>query len=292
MGAIRLDGTTPGYPSLEAVVRGAGLAVRLWDGWQDNGRSSGGFESLLGVVVHHTASPPTQSFDNDWRYCAVGHQDAPVANMLLGRDGLVGIHAGLASNHAGKGGPWAASKGTVPLDSANSRMLGIEAQNNGTGELWAGVMLEAYEVLVAALCEAYGFVPATDSPAHFQWAPTRKIDPWGGSAGTAGFDYTGPDEWRMPGFTSNVAARMGGAQPPEDDDMPRPYLVQTREDGAVYSCDGAYVQYRHVRNAGSLDRIRADMRAKGYDDALNLISLEQLTDQGVRIGPAPGEPDD
>jgi hypothetical protein len=212
IGSVWLDGRLAAYPALDVVVRGAGLKVRTWDG-------SGGFEQLLGVVVHHTASPPTTSFDNDWSYCAVGHQDAPVANMLLGRDGTVGIHAGGASNHAGKGGPWAASKGTVPLDSGNSRLLGIEAQNAGTGESWAPVMVDAYERLVAALSDAYGFVPATDVPAHFQWAPTRKIDPWGGNTPTPGYPYTGPHPWTMAGFTANVAARMGGQLPPPEGDL-------------------------------------------------------------------------
>jgi hypothetical protein len=110
MGAIWLDGRLAAYPALDVVCRAAGLHVRTWAGWQNISRSSGGFEQLLGIVVHHTASPPTSSFDNDWSYCAVGHPDAPCANMLLGRDGTVGIHSGGASNHAGKGGPWAATK--------------------------------------------------------------------------------------------------------------------------------------------------------------------------------------
>jgi len=219
VGSIYLNGTTPGYPSIDQVIRDAGLALSLWDGWEWNTRSSGGFEQLLGIVVHHTASGSGTSFQNDWSYCAAGHQDAPVANLLLGRDGQVGLHSGGASNHAGKGGPWLASGGTVPLDSGNSRMIGIEAQNNGVGELWSAEMLGCYELLVAALCEAYGLLPATDVPAHFEWAPSRKVDPWGGSLATAGYPYTGPREWDMGGFTANVAALMAGEVPPQEDDM-------------------------------------------------------------------------
>ena len=216
MGNIWLDGRTPGYPALDQVIRNAGLALKLWDGWQYNSRSSGGFESLLGTVIHHTAGSATGSFDNDWAYHAVGHADAPVANMLLGRDGLVGLHAGGASNHAGKGGPWTASRGIVPLDSANSRMLGIEAQNTGTGEYWPEQMIDAYERLLAAINNAYGLNPMLDEPAHFQWAPSRKIDPWGGNQSTTGFPYTGPHSWDMGGFNQNVAARMQGVPHPPD----------------------------------------------------------------------------
>lgn len=205
---IWIDGSQSKYPPLDAVVRAAGLHVRLYEGWKDRSRNSGGFSQLLGVVVHHTASPPHQPFEVDWRYCAVGHKDAPVANMLLGRDGTVGIHAGGASNHAGSGGPWQCSRGYIPLNSGNSRLIGIEAQNNGVGEEWAVEMVEAYEILVAALCRAYDFQPETDVIAHFQWAPTRKIDPWGGTVGTPGFPYTGPHKWDMTGFRGNVRKRM------------------------------------------------------------------------------------
>ena len=159
MGSIYINGTTAGYPSIADVIRDAGLVLELWDGWEWNTRSSGGMTDLRSIVVHHTASSPSTSFQNDWSYCAAGHQDAPVANLLLGRDGRVGCHSGGASNHAGKGGPWQASRGTIPLDSGNSHTIGIEAQNSGVGELWSAQMLGCYEVLVAALCDAYGLVP-------------------------------------------------------------------------------------------------------------------------------------
>ncbi len=224
MGAYWLDGRVAGYPSLADVIRGAGLTLRTWEGWQNRARGSGGFDAVWGVVAHHTASPPTSSFDNDWRYCAVGHPDAPVANMLLGRDGTVGLHAGGASNHAGKGGPWPTSQGTIAADLANARAIGIEAQNNGVGELWAPVMVDAYERLVAALCSAYRLIPAPDVWAHFRWAPGRKIDPWGGSTATPGFAYTGPRQWlwdATSGFPAGVARRMAGTPgpTPEDDDV-------------------------------------------------------------------------
>lgn len=212
MGSIWLTGSNA--PNLETVCRDAGLSVQTWSGWQTRSRSSGGYNppGPTGVVVHHTASPSTQSFQNDWSYCAVGHPDAPVANMLLGRSGQVGIHAAGASNHAGKGGPWNTSRGTIPLDSANSYTIGIEAQNNGVGENWAPEMVAAYEVLVAALCSAYGMDPIRDIMAHFEWAPSRKIDPWGGNTPTPGYeDITGPREWIMNQFRQEVKDRQGGS---------------------------------------------------------------------------------
>ena len=110
---------------------------------------------------------------------------------------------------------------TIAADDANRFAVGIEAQNSGVGELWAPVMVEAYERLVAAICSAYGLNPATDVWAHFRWAPGRKIDPWGGSSATPGFAYTGPRQWLWDatgGFPAGVARRMTGPPGPEGDD--------------------------------------------------------------------------
>jgi hypothetical protein len=109
-------------------------------------------------------------------------------------------------------------QGVIPLDSANSRTIGIEAQNNGTGEAWAPVMLDAYERLVGALCSAYGLNPDQDVPAHYEWARAGKIDPWGGSTATPGHPYSGPRSWAMAQFSEYVRSTMGGTPPGKDDD--------------------------------------------------------------------------
>jgi hypothetical protein len=301
VGSVYVNGTTPGFPSLADVVRATGLPTRLWSGWEWNTRSSGGFEGdVFGVVVHHTASPATQSFDNDWAYCAAGHQDAPVANMLLGRDGTVGIHSGGASNHAGSSeGPWQSSKGTVPTSSANSRMLGIEAQNAGTGsEPWAPVMLDAYEILVAALCDAYQLDPFRNLPAHAVAGPgwtARKVDPLGDTPDPAAHPYAARDAtWDMPQFWSIVAARMGGAPPPGgDDEMPKPFmsaLIQaTGADGtlpgAVYLTDQIGMTFHWVPNETTLKDLQYALRVAGLSDAIQVVDNRAAF--GVLIGPDP-----
>jgi len=80
-------------------------------------------------------------------------------------------------------------------------------------------MVEAYEILDAALCKAYGIAPLSDIMAHFEWAPTRKIDPWGGNSPTPGFSYTGPFEWHMNGLRQNVQNRTGAGPPPEEETL-------------------------------------------------------------------------
>lgn len=232
MGAIYLDGMTPGYPSLAAVIAGAGIGVEVAPGWERTARSSGGFDppGPLTVVVHHTASPPGQSFANDWSYCQRA-DDGPIGNILLGRDGHCGLHAGGASNHAGKGGPWPTSRGTIPLDGCNSRSIGVEAQNAGTGaEPWPPAQVAAYLTLVAALVDAYGIAPL-DVVAHYEWGgpnvpqPGRKIDPSSGALTTPGYAFAGPGSWVMRGGAGFCDQLDHPPPPPEDDDMAG-YLYQ------------------------------------------------------------------
>jgi len=215
-----MDGIS--LPNLAEVLRAEGLDVQTWSGWERMSRSTGGYDAPgpLGVVVHHTAGSATGSFQNDWSYHAVGHADAPVANTLLGRQGQWGVHAGGASNHAGKGGPWNSSRGQIPLDSANSRTIGIEAQNTGVGELWSPAMVESYTIGVGAMCRAYGMDVMRDVMAHFEWAPGRKIDPWGGNVATAGYPFTGPRSWIMSGGAGfRDYAAIGATQPGDDPDL-------------------------------------------------------------------------
>jgi len=249
MGSIWLNGRTAGYPSLADVVRSTGAAVQLWDGWENRSRSSGGFTICAGNVDHHTASPTTMPFYNDWSYCAVGNADAPVANMLIGRQGQCGIHAAGASNHAGKGGPWTCSKGKVSQDAGNSNLVGIEVSNNGTGEPWPPVQQDVYTAVVAALADAYGWdlrergTYNTDTLAHFEWVlpscPGRKIDPWGPARFTGGVNK----QWDMNAFRAETRAKQGGAigpaPTPEGDDML-----------TVFEVNGAGAKFLGFTNAG------------------------------------------
>src|SRR6185369_7534891 len=102
MGSIWLDGRLSGYPNVVTVLRNAGCAVAEFDGWQHRSRSSGGFNALLGIIVHHTASSTTPA--NDLNYMVYGCPDNPVSNGLLDRTGLFTIIGAGATNHAGKGG--------------------------------------------------------------------------------------------------------------------------------------------------------------------------------------------
>jgi hypothetical protein len=164
---------------LAADLRAAGLNVQEVAGWQTRARSSGAFASgrPLGVMWHHTASPASWDGARDANYCATGDPSAPLANVVIDRTGCVWVLAAGATNTNGKGGPltrW--SRGTVPLDSMNTHGFGIEFGNNGVGEPWPQVQLDAGFIVSNVVNARCGNLPS-DVCTHNVWAPTRKIDP-------------------------------------------------------------------------------------------------------------------
>src|SRR5690606_10925568 len=120
----------------------AGIDVDTWPGWENRSRSTGGFDEVMGILWHHTAGGPGLDTWASARQQYVTGKDNPIANLTLGREGLVIVGAAGASNHAGKGGPYPTSRGVIPLDQGNKFLLGIEMCNDGLGELWTPVQLE------------------------------------------------------------------------------------------------------------------------------------------------------
>lgn len=200
---------------LPDVIGGAGLRYRLWDGWETRSRSSGGYDAVRAVFVHHTASPGPQQSDCEWEWDATSG-DQPIGAINLGRDGMVAIGAAGATNCQGKGGPWTLSTGTIPLDKGNAYGIAIEAGNRGTGEPWPQAQTDAYLVLVAALCDAYGLDVQRDVLSHFEWVepscPGRKIDPAGPSPWA-----TGSSSWAMDAFRADAAHCTPTPTPPPDE---------------------------------------------------------------------------
>ena len=137
---------------LADVLRRAGLQVREVDGWQQRQRGGCGYSQSgpIGIIVHHTASSSGWNGEQDANFLTFQCDVKPMANLYLDRGGQWWVLAGGATNTNGAGGPW----GPIPLDSANSRVIGIEAGNNGVGEPWPDVMQDAYVAGVAALADA------------------------------------------------------------------------------------------------------------------------------------------
>jgi len=152
---------------LADVARDAGLDVTEVDGWRTRGRTYCTMRPK-GVVCHHTAGPKSGDMPS-LRLLIAGRKGlpGPLSQYGLGRSGKVYVVAAGTSNHAGAGG-W---KG---LDS-NCDVIGIEAENTGS-DPWPKKQLEAYVVLVAAICDHLG-IDSSMVAAHREWAPGRKPDP-------------------------------------------------------------------------------------------------------------------
>lgn len=226
---------------LPDCCRAAGLTVKLFDGWETRSRSSGGYDDVLGVGYHHDASSSTSNDNNTDAYGWLNAQDKPIGAMRLHRDGVLVIGAAGATNTMGKGGPCPCSKGTVPLDRGNQNLIAIEAANNGVGETWPKVQVDAYVALVGGLCKWYGLDPNRDIFGHFDYVafscPSRKIDP----AGPAAAPYTdlrggnSSGSWLLSSFRGHVNKWVAGTPEPPTPIPPTPTPTPNEdEDNMLY----------------------------------------------------------
>jgi hypothetical protein len=248
---------------LAEVLRIAGLQVVELDGWQTRARGSGGYDGLPWAVLwHHTASAGNGAADAD--YCTFGSDDAPVCNLVIGRDGLVYVCAAGATNTNGKGGPLTLPDGRViPTDGCNSRVVGIEFSNDGVGMAWPEVQVSAGLDASAAICAAY--IGGADQVAqHVDWAPDRKIDPARAEAVQGPWRPTSTNSsgsWRLADLRAECLRRTGSLpptpvpepepQPPEDGDDVKLYLVLDPNDGATQYVTDMATFRTPISNAGA-----------------------------------------
>jgi hypothetical protein len=198
--------------SLPDVLRAAGLPVDTFPGWEVRSRSTGGYDALLAVQVHHTASRTSPANDMDFMWNRA--PERPIGALYLTRDGLWVVGAAGATNTSGLGGPMVTSKGTIPVNSGNRYVLSVEAANDGVGETWPNAQLWSYVIGANALCRAYGLNPTVrgDLHGHFEYTP-RKIDPAGQS-----WYATGSRSWDMTKFRQDVST--ANPPPPKPQGVP------------------------------------------------------------------------
>lgn len=208
-----------------AVLQAAGVQCAVGNintGWERRARGSGGFDSMpLGICWHHTASSTNPQNDLSWMIN--GSDDAPIGNLLLDRDGVVWPIAAGAANTQGKGGPHSFSRGTIPVDSGNSRAFGMEVANNGVGEPWPQVQIDAYFAASNALSAYFGN-EVTDLMTHHEWAEDRKIDPATNDAVQGPWhpgSVTSSRTWNGDDIRAECVRRAGHVPPPpqQEDDL-------------------------------------------------------------------------
>jgi hypothetical protein len=211
---------------LADVLRRTGHGVREVDGWQFRERGGSGFPSQrpAGIIVHHTASPTSWDGQPDVDFIGTHSDVAPLSNLYLDRAATWWVIAAGATNTNGTGGPW----GPIPQDSANSNVIGIEAGNDGIGEPWPEAMQDSYVSGVAALAEHYR-VETDNIIAHFEWAPTRKVDPAGPSRfGSVNSSHS----WDMDNFRAAVDRARG--RPAKETKTPGKARPHRKQRGDVY----------------------------------------------------------
>ena len=194
---------------LAAMYRDAGLTVDVLAGAHRRAArlfASSGYTSAgpRGSDIHHTAQGTGWMDQQSINYLAgFTHPNSYVmANVYPHKDtvGRVTIIAAGPTYTAGKGGPI----GDIPLDRGNNHGWSMECPNNGVGERWPVHLQETMVTLSAGHAEFFGWpVDRGHFFAHFEYAPTRKIDPYGPSKYT---DYRN-EKWGMGRFRYDVELR-------------------------------------------------------------------------------------
>ena len=200
--------------NLPTWLREAGLDVDEYPGWETRSRSSGGYDAVRGIGVHHTASNTSPA--NDMAYCWKNADVKPIGAIILDRTGKITVGAAGATNTQGKGGPYPSSKGTIPKDAGNRYILSIEACNAGNGEAWPAAQIDAYVRMCAVLVPKLG-LNWGDIMAHFEWSPGRKYDPAGNSPYASGGAL-----WDMDKFRGDCWLASNPDPTPEPEPEPEP----------------------------------------------------------------------
>jgi hypothetical protein len=268
----------------------SGLPVNYYKGWESRSRSSGGFDAILAIGIHHTAS--SASPESDMKYMWETCPDKPVGNIYLARDGKITVGAAGASNTMGKGGPLHCTGGTIGKDAGNKYMIAIEAANAGTGEPWPAAQTDMYVQLVRKLCGYYRLHVGQDVYGHYDYCapscPGRKIDPAGpspfGSVNSSG-------TWDINKFRSAVNSEPTPAPGPgpgpspiplEGSDMLIRFIV---DDGktplAQYVTNG--VVYRHVPDQAAADALVVFMAHAGLDSEVQHCKKVQIGWAGIFV---------
>lgn len=227
---------------LADVLRAEGLTVLEVGGWKTRARSSGGYADgrPTHLMIHHTASKPGSDGINDVNYIISGSPVAPIANLYTDRKGVIWVCAAGATNTNGAGGPLDG----VPKDAMNVYAIGNEIANDGAGEPYPIAQQDAVLRSSVALTRHYGLAIRS----HFEWAPSRKIDP----SGPSKWSPSG-GKWNMDAFRADVAAFT----PPQE--LPMKYYAlpptSVGNRAHIVVIDGA-CRYRCAADTDALPEIR------------------------------------
>lgn len=166
---------------LPKLLKAWGVKVEEFAGWKNRGQ--GDFDTILGVLVHHTGA-----YNTTPSIIAYGHSGLRglLSQIHLSPKGVATIVGAGTAYHAGEGVIPGVGSGYVPIKTArgiqnqtigNGRLIGIEAQHSGTGP-WPKEQYDAYVRTVAAILWYLG-LPVSRAIGHKEYATPkgRKVDP-------------------------------------------------------------------------------------------------------------------
>lgn len=225
-------------------LRAAGLAVAEVDGWRTRGAEPW---TPQGAILHATADK-ARTGDGDRL------DDAGAVAVI--RDGRADLPGPIATAYVNRQGVWwviaSGRCNTVKVGWAgplkgwgNSRIIGVEAENDNRGEPWPVDQLRALHIGSAAIMRRLA-IPVSRLAGHFEHQPGDKTDPHG-------ID--------MNRFRRDVA---GALNPPviEEDSLK---LIIAREEGQDEVCVGNGVVRRHIADPAALADLQWWLRhRRGY----------------------------
>ena len=263
---------------LDAAVKSTGVDYVVFDNyWRTRSRSSGGYDKLLAIGGHHDATPPGSSDSGAERYCWVTSSAKPIGALRLRRSGVVVIGAAGATNTQGLGGPLKCSRGTVPLNGGNKNMLSIEAGNNGTGERWPKVQIEAYLALVAGLAKWYG-LSINDYFGHYGYTKPscegRKVDPAGP---TPDYPQLGGVEGRKIWSDANFRSYASGVKPP----TPTPPKPTPTPPSGDFAWMASLPTIKKGDSGAYVERMQHLLAAAGFMDPANTSNYDGVWGNGT-----------
>jgi hypothetical protein len=185
-------------------------SVKIWDGAVSRSASKGGFTSLQGVIMHHTADAPPHG-PSTWQYTLTNTSNAPEYNFGIDQDGTINWLAAGGVNSSGKGGPLQLQTGKIAQDGANYVVPAISLDIDGVGETCSKAMMIASVICAGELIMWMGRQNG-DVTAHKEYCgpgtstPGRKPDPYGPwEAGSWGSGISwGPQQGRIDSFRGEV----------------------------------------------------------------------------------------
>jgi len=194
-----------------------GVTYREWPGWKTRGRP-GAFDDVNGVMIHHTGSDTQSESYVRWLFEEGRPAEgipAPLAQFMVGMDGVCYIGAAGRANHGGRGSSSTLTKviaeeyagfsteikpGPDNTD-GNAHFYGFEVMFDG-GQPMTGPQYDTTVRATAALLDAHGWT-ALSAIAHREWS-ARKWDP----------GETPMDEFRRD-VRDRLAAGPGNDDPPK-----------------------------------------------------------------------------